>query len=94
MLIPSQVLNQVLLSCRQVAFNPRILLPLSHLGEQDEFRVQDASSFTAIGEALSYWELLVRGAVFLGVFGNTERQSLHMQSRCSSWTGPADRGNL
>ncbi len=44
----------------QVAFNPRVLLPLSHIGEQHEFRVQDASSFAAIGESLSYWDLLVR----------------------------------
>lgn len=43
----------------QVAFNPKVLLPLSHIGEQDEFRVQDASSFCAMGEELSYWELLV-----------------------------------
>ena len=44
----------------QVAFNPKVLLPLSHIGEQDEFRVQDASSFCALDERLSYWELLVR----------------------------------
>ena len=43
----------------QVAFNPKVLLPLSHIGEQDEFRVQDASSFCALDERLSYWELLV-----------------------------------
>jgi hypothetical protein len=46
--------------CWQVAFNPKVLLPLSHIGEQDEFRVQDASSFCALDERLSYWELLVR----------------------------------
>ena len=43
-----------------MAFNPKVLLPLSHIGEQDEFRVQDASSFCALDERLSYWELLVR----------------------------------
>jgi hypothetical protein len=44
----------------EVAFNPKVLLPLSHIGEQDEFRVQDASSFCALDERLSYWELLAR----------------------------------
>lgn len=46
-------------ACEQVAFNPKVLLPLSHIGEQDEFRVQDASSFAAMNDELSYWELLV-----------------------------------
>ena len=44
----------------ELSFNPKVLLPLSHIGEQDEFRLQDASSFAAMGEELSYWELLVR----------------------------------
>jgi hypothetical protein len=36
-----------------------VLLALSHVGETDELRVQDASAFAAWGEELSYWELMV-----------------------------------
>lgn len=43
----------------QVAFNPRVLLPLSHIGELHEFRLQEAALYCAEGEQLSYWELLV-----------------------------------
>ena len=37
-----------------------MLLALSHVGETDEMRVQDASAFAACREELSYWELMVR----------------------------------
>jgi len=37
-----------------------VLLALSHVGETDEMRVQDASAFAACREELSYWELMVR----------------------------------
>ena len=44
----------------QVCYQPRVLLPLSHVGETDEMRVQDASAFAARDEELSFWELMVR----------------------------------
>jgi len=54
----------------EVAFNPGVLVPFSHLGEDDEMRVQDASCFTARGERTSFWELQRRaqvvGQVLLG----------------------------
>ena len=43
----------------QVAYNPKVLLPFSHLGETDEMRVQDASCLAARDERLSFWELQV-----------------------------------
>ncbi len=43
----------------QVAFNPGVLVPFSHLGEDDEMRVQDSSCFAARGERVSFWELQV-----------------------------------
>ena len=45
---------------RQICYQPRVLLALSHVGETDEMRVQDASAFAACREELSYWELMVR----------------------------------
>jgi len=42
-----------------VAYNPKVLLPFSYLGETDELRVQDASCLTARGERVSFWELQV-----------------------------------
>ena len=44
----------------QICYQPRVLLALSHVGETDELRVQDASAFAAWGEELSYWELMVQ----------------------------------
>ena len=44
----------------QICYQPRVLLALSHVGETDEMRVQDASAFAACREELSYWELMVR----------------------------------
>ena len=44
----------------QVAVDPQILMPFSHLGETDELRVQDSAAFAAAGEELSFWELMVR----------------------------------
>jgi hypothetical protein len=43
----------------QVAYNPKVLLPFSHLGETDEMRVQDASCLAARDERVSFWELQV-----------------------------------
>lgn len=43
----------------QVAYNPKVLLPFSHLGETNEMRVQDASCLAARDERLSFWELQV-----------------------------------
>ena len=42
-----------------MAYNPKVLLPFSHLGETDEMRVQDASCLAARDERLSFWELQV-----------------------------------
>lgn len=42
-----------------MAYNPKVLLPFSYLGETDELRVQDASCLTALGERVSFWELQV-----------------------------------
>jgi hypothetical protein len=47
----------------QVAYNPKVLLPFSHLGETDEMRVQDASCLAARDERLSFWELQVGSLV-------------------------------
>ena len=41
----------------EVAYNPRVMLPYSHLGENHELAVQDVSAFAEKGEELSFWEL-------------------------------------
>lgn len=43
----------------QVLYDPRVLLPYSHLGETDELCVQDISSFAGLGERLCFWQLQV-----------------------------------
>lgn len=44
---------------RQVAYSPRVLLPYSKLGEDNEVMVQDVSQFAEVGEELSFWQLQV-----------------------------------
>ncbi|KAK9810370.1 hypothetical protein WJX72_009592 [[Myrmecia] bisecta] len=44
----------------EVAYNPKTLLPYSHLGENNEMTVQDISAFAAMGEELSFWQLQAR----------------------------------
>ncbi|KAK9866656.1 hypothetical protein WJX84_009216 [Apatococcus fuscideae] len=46
----------------QVLYDPRVLLPYSHLGETNELCVQDISSFAEEGERLSFWQLQARVA--------------------------------
>ncbi|KAK9843129.1 hypothetical protein WJX74_007389 [Apatococcus lobatus] len=46
----------------QVLYDPRVLLPYSHLGETDELCVQDISSFAELGEHLTFWQLQARVA--------------------------------
>ena len=53
------LLIRLLSALRQICYQPRVLLALSHVGETDEMRVQDASAFAACREELSYWELMV-----------------------------------
>ncbi len=43
----------------QVLYDPRVLLPYSHLGETNELCVQDISSFADEGERLNFWQLQV-----------------------------------
>ncbi|KAK9818136.1 hypothetical protein WJX72_007697 [[Myrmecia] bisecta] len=44
----------------EVSYNPKLLLPYTHLGEKNEMTVQDVSAFAAEGEELSFWQLQAR----------------------------------
>lgn len=67
----------------EVAYNPKVLLPFSHMGETDEMRVQDSSCLSARNERISFWELQRRaqcvGQVLLGYLEvpQTMDQQLH-----------------
>ena len=64
-------------------YDPRVLLPYSHLGETNELCVQDISSFAVEGETLTFWQLQVHGRLFLDL------HELFLMNNCDGqWAWP------
>jgi hypothetical protein len=56
----------------QVLRNPKVLLPYLKLGDEVEVSIVDVSRYAAVGEPLSYWQLMKRaqlcGQCLLGYY--------------------------
>eukprot|EP00775_Hariotina_reticulata_P013650 gene13650-13773_t len=61
----------------QIAASPLMLVPVTRLGEDAELTIMDSSNYTAHGEEVSFWDLVVRcqdvGDVLLGYYHIPDR---------------------